>query len=142
MDSSVPFAVDMHTPPRPFPWLHEQTELMDVQRGIERNMQQTKSLDENLEEGLGSAQEIELKMQKLGQIVYVTEERLKRMLAKSVVQELQDILDDEQETHRPDASGAAKSNDASLAETVSICIPSPLPSHTVIWFASLSGITL
>ena len=93
---------------------------MDVQRGIERNMQQTKSLDENLEGGLASGQEIELKMQKLGQIVYVTEERLKRMVVKSVVQELQDILDDEQEIHRPDASEAAKSNDASLAETVSI----------------------
>lgn len=139
MTRSVPFAFDTHTPPPSSPWLYEQMELVDVQCRIERNVQQTKRLNENLEGGLESGQEIELKMQKLGQIVYVTEERLKRMVAKSVVQELQDILDDEQETHRPDASGAAKSNDASLAETVRIRTPSSLPTRTVMWLGFLSN---
>lgn len=129
----------MHTPPPPSPWLFEQVELVDVQRGIEINVQQTKSLDENLEGGLERGQEIELKMQKLGQIVYMTEERLKRMVAKSVAQELQDILDDEQETHRPDASGATKSNDASLADTVRIRVPSSLPTCTAMWLAFIGS---
>lgn len=94
-------------------------------------MEQTRSLDENLEGGLASGQEIELKMQKLGQITHVTDERFKRMVAKSVVQELEDILDDEQEIHRPDASMPEKSSSSrsrSLAETVSIGILS-CPSY-------------
>lgn len=104
-------------------------ELKDVQRKIERNMEQIKSLDENLEGGLVRGQEVELKMKKLRQIAHVTEERFNRMVAKSVVQELEDILNDEQEIHRPDASMPAKSSGScstSLAETVSIGVLSHL----------------
>lgn len=57
-------------------------------------------------------------MQKIVQIVRVMEERLEQIESKTVVQDLQALLDADQEISQRSTSGTPKPRDESLAETV------------------------
>lgn len=101
-------------------WLFdEQMELESISRGVEDNIRQIKCVDETLQEGNACAEDIELNVQKLGQIARVTKERAKHIRSKTVMQELQDVLDAEQELKPPTAALLSHSRRESLAEMVS-----------------------
>lgn len=93
-------------------------ELKCLVRNIDGNIQQTKLIDETLARDIAEGQKIEMITQKLGQIAHVSQERLNRMVSRTVVQELRDVLDTQQESE--DASVPAKTEEKTLAEVVSL----------------------
>ncbi|CAN0546456.1 unnamed protein product, partial [Ectocarpus sp. 12 AP-2014] len=93
-----------------------QVELKRLARNIDGNIQQTKLIDETLARDIAGGQEVEMITQKLGQIVHVSQERLNRMASRTVVQELRDVLETQQESD--DASVSAKTEEKNLAEVV------------------------
>lgn len=80
-------------------------------------------INETLASDTLEGQAIEMAMQKFGQIAHVSQERLDRMNAKTVAQELGDILDAEQELRSADPSASAMSYQHSMAEMVSAAAP-------------------
>lgn len=99
--------------------VHKQVELTSLRRGIGKNVQQTKLINETLARDSKEGQDIEMIGQKLGQIAHVSEERSDRMASKTVAQELRDILNAEQELKSADSSVSAKLHQNSVAEIVS-----------------------
>lgn len=101
-----------------------------MNHGKEERVFQMKRIDGTLEDGVKNGQEIELKAQELDQIVRITEERLNHMVSKTLVQELQDILDAKQELEAPDEPAQGNWRTESLAEKVSIAGAGRFPSST------------
>lgn len=102
----------------------EQAELTTLGGAMKMNMRRTMLIDETLANDKLEGQEIEMATQKFGQIAHVSQERLDSMNAKTVAQELRDILDAEQELKSFDPSVADMSHQhSSLAETVSFNAP-------------------
>lgn len=95
-----------------------QVELKCLARNIDGNIQQTKLIDETLVRDIAEGQKVEMITQKLGQIAHVSQERLDRMVSRTVVQELRDELDTQQQSE--DASVSAKTEGKTLAGMVSL----------------------
>lgn len=95
-----------------------QVELKRLARNIGGNIQQTELIDETLARDIAEGQKVEMSTQKLGQIVHVSQERFNRMVSRTVVQELRDVLDTQQESD--DASVSPKTEEKTLAEVVSL----------------------
>lgn len=77
-------------------------------------------INETLASDTLEGQAIEMNMQKFGQIAHVSQESLDRMSAKTVVQELRDILDAEQELKSANPSVSNMSHQHNMAEMVSL----------------------
>ncbi|CAM9506461.1 unnamed protein product [Ectocarpus fasciculatus] len=93
-----------------------QVELKCLARNIDGNIQQTKLIDETLVRDIAEGQKVEMITQKLGQIAHVSQERLDRMVSRTVVQELRDELDTQEQSE--DASVSAKTEEKTLAEMI------------------------
>lgn len=96
----------------------QQIELITVSRRIKDNVKEMERIDQALEGNTAYGQEIDLNVQKLAQILRTTEQRLNRMVSRTVVQEFQDELGVGQEFHPPGVSKLLTSKKESLASTV------------------------
>eukprot|EP00752_Nemacystus_decipiens_P001471 g1447.t1 len=99
-----------------------QAELTTLGGAIRTNTRRTMLINETLASDTLEGQAISMAMQKFGQIAHVSRERLDRMNAKTIAQELQDVLDAEaeQELKSADPSESAMShqhNKAALIRT-------------------------
>lgn len=101
----------------------KQEELEALDGAIKKNMQRTMLINETLASDTLDGQAIEMAMQKFGQIAHVSQERLDRMNAKTVAQELRDLLDAEQELKSADPSVSAMGHQQNKAEMVSAAAP-------------------
>lgn len=101
----------------------KQAELTTLGGAIKKNTRRTMLINETLASDTLEGQAIEMAMQKFGQIAHVSQERLDRMNAKTVAQELRDILDAEQELKSADPSVSAMSHQHRKADMVSAATP-------------------
>lgn len=97
----------------------KQAELTTLGGAIQNNIRRAMRINENLASDTLEGQAIEMTMQKFGQIAHVSQESLDRMNAKTVAQELRDILDAEQELKSIDPSVSDISHQHNMAEMVS-----------------------
>lgn len=96
-----------------------QEELDTTRLSIQDNEQHIKRIDETLAVDVMASQEIDLKSRRLTQIVQTTEEKLNRMMSKTIAQELQAYLGAEEETKPLDATTMLEREKGSVADKVS-----------------------
>lgn len=96
-----------------------QEELDTTRISSQDNEQHMKRMDETLAVDVGVGQEIDLKSQILMQVVQTTEDKLNRVMSKTIAQELQASLNAEEEGKPFDATTMLKWEEGNVADKVS-----------------------
>lgn len=93
-----------------------QAELTTTRGFIENNKQQMDQIDETLEQDVRASRDLEQRERQLTQIVDITEEHLSQVVSKTVIQELQEYLEVEEECTLLSQSTSPEWQRGSLAE--------------------------